>query len=69
MTSRTYSALASRNAVLYLLLAAGLFLANGCERGPAEKAGEKIDDAVEDVGDKIEDVGDEIEDAADKVND
>ncbi len=52
------------------LLTAGLLLI-GCveEKGPMEKAGEKIDDAIEDTGDKLEDIGDEIEDAADDVQD
>lgn len=36
----------------------------GCDmsEGPAEKAGEKIDNAVEETGDAIEDAGDEIRD-------
>lgn len=43
------------------------------EKGPAEKAGENIDNAVEEMGDKIEDAtdgaGDAIEDAGDKIED
>lgn len=40
---------------------------SGCEeKGPAEKAGEKVDDALEKAGDKIEDAGDKVEDALDK---
>lgn len=40
---------------------------SGCEKkGPAEKAGEKVDDALEEAGDKIEDAGDKVEDALDK---
>jgi hypothetical protein len=35
-----------------------------CEKGPAERAGEKIDDTAKKVGDKIEDAGDKIKDAA-----
>ena len=35
------------------------------EKGPMEKAGEKVDDAVEEVGDSLEDAGDEVEDAVD----
>lgn len=38
----------------------------GCEKGPAEKAGERIDDAADDVEDAVEDAGDEIEDATDR---
>lgn len=33
------------------------------EKGPAEKAGEKIDRAAEKAGDTAEKVGDDIEDA------
>ncbi|MGZ8270064.1 MAG: hypothetical protein ACXW1T_02675 [Methylophilus sp.] len=43
------------------------------EKGPAEKAGEEIDNAAEDLGDKIEDAtdeaGDKLEEAGDKVGD
>jgi hyperosmotically inducible protein len=35
-----------------------------CDKGPAERAGEKIDNAAEKVGDKVEDVGDKVKDAA-----
>jgi hypothetical protein len=38
-----------------------------CEKkGPAERAGEKIDDSAKKVGEKIEDAGDKIKDAAKK---
>lgn len=37
---------------------------SACQEGPAEKAGKKIDNAVEKTGQKIEKVGDSIEDAA-----
>lgn len=43
------------------------------EKGPAEKAGEQIDNAVEEMGDKIEDAtdnaGDAVEEAGDKIED
>lgn len=57
--------------VVALILAGGLL--TGCESndGPAEKAGEKIDNAVETTGEKIdnavEETGEEIEDAGDKL--
>ena len=36
-----------------------------CEKkGPAEKAGEKIDNAAKKVGEKMEEAGDKIKDAA-----
>ena len=39
----------------------------GCDdKGPAETAGEKIDNAVESAGEMVEDAGDKIEDATDK---
>ncbi|ANB02364.1 hypothetical protein [Ectothiorhodospira sp. BSL-9] len=34
-----------------------------CDKGPAEKAGENIDDAVERAGDSLERTGDRIRDA------
>ncbi len=37
-----------------------------CEKGPAEKAGEKMDDAAKNVGEKMENAGDKIKDAAKK---
>lgn len=44
----------------------------GCDapKGPAEKAGERIDESIEDtkdaIDDAVEDAGDKIEDATDK---
>jgi uncharacterized protein YjbJ (UPF0337 family) len=47
-----------------LILASLFILALGvssCEKeGPAERAGEKIDDTVEKAGEKIEEAGDKI---------
>ncbi|MBZ5653604.1 MAG: hypothetical protein LAO18_24350 [Acidobacteriia bacterium] len=48
-------------AVVLSLAVAGL---TACEKGPAERAGEKIDDTAKKVGDKLEDAGDKIKDAA-----
>ena len=43
-------------AVLFLSLFLFLPILNGCEQdGPAEQAGEAIDEAVEDAGDAVED--------------
>lgn len=51
----------------------GLGLGACSQEGPAERAGEKIDNAVEETGESIdsalENAGDKIEDAADKVED
>lgn len=45
--------------LLALLLSTVLF---GCEKGPAEKAGERIDEAVEETGDKAEEACDKLTD-------
>jgi hypothetical protein len=47
-------------------LVVGLLLValSGCEKGPAEKAGESVDDAVEKAGESLEKAGDSIQDAA-----
>jgi hypothetical protein len=37
-----------------------------CEKGPAEKAGEKIDNAAKKVGEKMEEAGDKVKDAVKK---
>lgn len=36
------------------------------EKGPAERAGESIDDAAKKTGEKIEEAGEKIKDAAQK---
>lgn len=48
------------------LVASALFVAlPGCEKqGPAEQAGESIDNATEKAGDQIEKAGDAIKDTA-----
>lgn len=56
------------SAALFALLFAlgGGAVLTGCEeKGPAEKAGEEIDEAVEDAGDAIEDAADEVEEETD----
>ena len=49
-----------------LVVSALLVALPGCERneGPAEQAGESIDNAVEKTGDQIEKAGDAIKDTA-----
>lgn len=50
---------------LALLMALMLGGVVACEdKGPAEKAGENIDNAVDDAGDSVEDMGDDIQDSA-----
>jgi hypothetical protein len=39
---------------------------SGCEKGPAEKAGAAIDNAVEKTGQQVDKAGDKIEDAVKK---
>lgn len=55
-----------------LLLAAPLALTACDNKGPAERAGEKIDDAAEKAGDKLEDArdkaGEAVEDLRDKAD-
>ncbi len=51
-------------AIVLSFVAAGL---TACEKkGPAEKAGESIDNAAKKVGDKMEEAGDKIKDAVKK---
>jgi hypothetical protein len=40
---------------------------SGCEKGPAEKAGAAIDNAVQKTGQQVDKAGDKIEDAVDKA--
>ena len=49
------------------MLSMGVLVAalSGCEKGPAEKTGAAIDNAVEKTGQQIDKVGDKIKDAAD----
>jgi len=57
-------------ATLALLFAFGL---SACEKGPAEAAGERMDNAAENAGDRIEDAtdnaGDRLETAGDRIED
>ena len=53
-----------------LLLVCGLMLVfslSACEKkGPVEKAGEKVDDAIEKAGDNVEKAGDKIKEKTEK---
>lgn len=54
------------NILVALLLALSVGVLAGCEdQGPAEEAGEKIDESVEEAGDKMEEAADEVEDEVD----
>lgn len=52
---------------LSLLLIVASFALVGCEQddGPAEEAGEKIDEMATDVGNKVEDACEELKEKAD----
>lgn len=52
--------------IIISLFLATILAITGCEKeGPAEKAGKKIDDAVEETGDALEEAGDEVEEKTD----
>jgi PBP1b-binding outer membrane lipoprotein LpoB len=53
------------SAVVMTALLAAL---SGCQKqeGPAEKAGEKIDQTTEKIGEKVEKAGEKIQDAAER---
>jgi predicted small lipoprotein YifL len=54
----------SKKTILVLFLATVFLSLAACEReGPAERAGEQIDNAVEDAGAAIENAGDKVRDA------
>ena len=44
----------------------GLLTITGCEKGPAEKVGEKIDNAAEKTVDAAKDAGEAVKDAVKK---
>lgn len=56
-----------KNLILAMAIATPLVI-TGCDTtdGPAEEAGENIDNAVDHAGDRIEDAGDRIEDKMDR---
>ena len=56
-------------ALAALLLAAPLALTACDNKGPAERAGEKIDDAAEKAGEKLEDARDKAGEAVDDLRD
>jgi hypothetical protein len=61
MTMKFNATLAS---ALVLICATSCLAA--CQKGPAEKAGEKIDNAAKNVGEKVEHAGDKIKDSVKK---
>lgn len=57
-----------RKTLMMSLLAAMMTLGLAAceEEGPAEQAGEEVDEAMEEAGDSVEEMGDTIEEAADE---
>ena len=51
---------------VYLLLIMMIFGISGCSEGPAERAGKKVDEAVEDAGEAVEDAKEKVEDAVEE---
>ncbi|MDZ7789856.1 MAG: hypothetical protein U5L08_05045 [Xanthomonadales bacterium] len=52
------------NVFFALLLALSVGILAGCEdQGPAEEAGENVDEAMEEAGEKMEEAKDEVDDA------
>jgi hypothetical protein len=63
-----------KKSVLLMLLAVAAFGMSGCDSdGPAERAGESVDNAVDSMKDKASDAGDSlsetVKDACDEVGD
>lgn len=54
-------------AAMAMMVAVTLGTAGCKEKGPAEKAGEAIDEAVDDAGDALEDAADDAKDAAEDL--
>ncbi|MFZ7110658.1 MAG: hypothetical protein ACOWYE_03160 [Desulfatiglandales bacterium] len=51
---------------IYFALFIAALSISGCEKeGPAEKAGEKIDETIEEAGEKMEEAGDKIKEKTD----
>ncbi len=61
----------ARNAMIALMMALGLTVA-GCadeDKGPAEEAGEQIDETVEAAGEAVDEAVDEAGDEIDEMGD
>lgn len=53
-------------ALLLTFVIGSLGMVSACEQqGPAEEAGEQIDETIEESGDKLEEAGDEAEESTD----
>ena len=55
----------SQKLMVAIFITGSLFFIMGCDQeGPAERAGEKVDESVQQAGENIQDAGDKIQDAA-----
>ena len=55
----------SEKACRWIVAGALVVTLSACEeKGPAERAGEEVDEAAEEAGEALEEAGDEMEDAA-----
>ena len=55
----------AKRILLVACLSGSLFGALGCEQeGPAERAGERVDESMEKAGEKMEQAGENIQDSA-----
>jgi hypothetical protein len=52
---------------VFLLSLSVSMMSLGCNKGPAEEAGEKVDEAVEQGADKLEDAGEAVKEAAEEA--
>jgi len=58
------------NQILTVMGVAAILTLTACEqKGPAEKAGEKIDNAAEQAGEAMQDAKDKMKDTTDKMED
>ena len=64
---RNQSTLRSITIAICLAFASGTFLAGCNDQGPAEEAGENIDDFVEDTQESLEELGEEGEEALEEL--
>ncbi|XKE45100.1 hypothetical protein LG302_17280 [Halomonas organivorans] len=53
-------------ALLVGTMAMGMAACEGESEGPAEEAGEQVDDAMEEAGEAVEEMGEDIQESADE---
>ena len=67
MNAHTFAII--RSFLLAIVFGAAVVITGCDDQGPAEEAGEKVDETVEDAGEALEDAGEEAEDAAEDLED